>query len=341
MAEPISTESIAKLLKELPKSTLDDASQTYLPTILPLALPSPEHTLNFFTTLHLIHHTLAQPIHAAYFHETNTTPRDAALRGSVSLFLASEEKWTSANLLSAAAWKKDKLDERAVSEHFEIQVIREREHETMKAIRVGERWDKAVGVAAALVGLFRGLGERLESKSVGEAVKGLVEESQEVANGDVVIFARVFTEQVSPDHMGKVSQLMNRLPSLYRARATSRHQMVRHTQFKADNSPSIGTSTPPSRPRVPSGRIIRPRHRITSTRRAFRCLAPTTLNPSPPSNTYHFLRLVPGIRPQINRISAIVRARPRSTITGAQNSATSNRGLPEMSRCPHRALSIG
>jgi hypothetical protein len=234
MAEPISTDSIAKLLKELPKSTLDDASQTYLPTILPLALPSPEHTLNFFTTLHLIHHTLAQPIHAAYFHETNTTPRDAALRGSVSLFLASEEKWTSANLLSAAAWKKDKLDERAVSEHFEIQVIREKEHETMKAIRVGERWDKAVDVAAALVELFRGLGERLESKSVGEAVKGLVEESQEVANGDVAIFARVFVEQVSSDHLGKMSQLIIRRPSLYQAQATSRTQMVRHTQFKAD-----------------------------------------------------------------------------------------------------------
>jgi hypothetical protein len=195
--EPISSETIASLLKGLPKSTLDDAPPTYLPTILPLALPSPEHTLNFFTTLHLIHHTLAQPIHAAYFHETSSTPRDTALRGSVSLFLASEEKWTSANLLSAAAWKKDKLDERAIAEHFEIQVIREKEHETMKAIRVGERWDKAVGVASALVGLFRELGERLDGKSVGEAVKNLVEESQEVANGDVAVFARVFTEQVS------------------------------------------------------------------------------------------------------------------------------------------------
>jgi hypothetical protein len=341
MAEPISTESIAKLLKELPKSTLDDASQTYLPTILPLALPSPEHTLNFFTTLHLIHHTLAQPIHAAYFHETNTTPRDAALRGSVSLFLASEEKWTSANLLSAAAWKKDKLDERAVSEHFEIQVIREREHETMKAIRVGERWDKAVGVAAALVGLFRGLGERLESKSVGEAVKGLVEESQEVANGDVAIFARVFTEQVSQIYSGEVSQLMERRPSLYQAQATSRRQMVRHNQFEADASPCLGTSTPPPRPRIPSIRIIRPGDRPSSARRAVRRLAPPTLNPSPATNTYHFLRLVPGIRPQINRISAIARIRPRNTITGAQNPATSNRSLPEMSRYPHRALSIG
>ena len=197
MAEPISSDAIASLLKGLSKSTLDDAPPTYLPTILPLALPTPEHTLNFFTTLHLIHHTLAQPIHAAYFHEINSTPRDTALRGSVSLFLASEEKWTSANLLSAAAWKKDKLDERAIAEHFEIQVIREKEHETMKAIRVGERWDKAVGVAAALHRLFQELGERLDGKSVGEAVKALVEESQEVANGDVAVFARVFTEQVS------------------------------------------------------------------------------------------------------------------------------------------------
>ena len=151
----------------------------------------------------------------------------------MSLFLASEEKWTSANLLSAAAWKKDKLDERAVSEHFEIQVIREREHETMKAIRVGERWDKAVDVAAALVGLVRGLGERLESKSVGEAVKVLVEESREVANGDVAIFARVFTEQVSPYHSTTVSQLIIRQPSLYQARATSRTQMVRHVPIQS------------------------------------------------------------------------------------------------------------
>jgi len=256
MAEPISNDSIAKLLKELPKSTLDDAPQTYLPTILPLALPSPEHTLNFFTTLHLIHHTLAQPIHAAYFHETNSTPRDAALRGSVSLFLASEEKWTSANLLSAAAWKKDKLDERAVSEHFEIQVIREKEHETMKAIRVGERWDKAVGVAAALVGLFRELGKGLEGKSIGEAVKALVEESQEVANGDVAIFARLFTEQVSRYHPVKLSQLMIRRPSLCQAQIRSRQQTVRHSHFIADDSSAIGTPTPLARPRIPSIRII-------------------------------------------------------------------------------------
>jgi hypothetical protein len=342
MAEPISTDSIAKLLKELPKSTLDDASQTYLPTILPLALPSPEHTLNFFTTLHLIHHTLAQPIHAAYFHETNTTPRDAALRGSVSLFLASEEKWTSANLLSAAAWKKDKLDERAVSEHFEIQVIREKEHETMKAIRVGERWDKAVDVAAALVELFRGLGERLESKSVGEAVKGLVEESQEVANGDVAIFARVFTEQVSQNHSIKVSQLMIRRPSLYQARATSRRRMVRRSRCQADDSPSISTSTSPARPRIPSIRIVRPGHRSSSTRRAFRCLAPPPLNPSPPPNTHHHLRLVPGIRPKSNRVSTITRVGPRSTVSRTQiYFKTSHLSLVEMSRYPPRTLSIG
>ena len=279
MAEPISTDSIAKLLKELPKSTLDDASQTYLPTILPLALPSAEHTLNFFTTLHLIHHTLAQPIHAAYFHETNTTPRDAALRGSVSLFLASEEKWTSANLLSAAAWKKDKLDERAVSEHFEIQVIREREHDTMKAIRVGERWGKAVDVAAALIGLFRGLGERLESKSVGEAVKGLVEESQEVANGEVAIFARVFTEQASPNHSAKMSQLMTRQASLYQARATSRTQMVRHTQFKADKQsfhPHLFTSYKTSHTANQSHPTsASPYHRQTSLRTSRPFLSPS------------------------------------------------------------------
>jgi hypothetical protein len=211
----------------------------------------------------------------------------------------------------------------------------------MKAIRVGERWDKAVGVAAALVGLFRGLGERLESKSVGEAVKALVEESQEVANGDVAIFARVFTEQVSPYHLGKVSQLTIRRPSLYQARARFQHQMVRHMKLVADDSPSLSTSTSPARSRIPSIRIVRPGHRPSSARRAVRRLAPPPLNPSPPPNTHHYLRLVPGIRPKSNRVSTITRVGPRNTITRAQNSATSSYGLPDMSRYPHRALSIG
>jgi hypothetical protein len=200
--------AITTFLQKLPKQVLDDAPPTYLPTILPLALPTPEHTLNFFTTLHLIHHTLAQPIHAAYFQETKSTPRDTSIRGAVSLFLASEEAWSADNLLSVAAWQKGKIDESAVAEHFEIQVVREREHETMKAIRVGERWDKAVAVAGDLVELFKALGERLTGKSVGEAVLALVEESQEVANGDVAVFARVFTEQVSFQSQNANGRLM-------------------------------------------------------------------------------------------------------------------------------------
>jgi hypothetical protein len=198
MDNHLSSSAITKLLNDLPKQVLDDASPTYLPTVLPLALPTPLHTLNFFTTLHLIHHTLLSPTHTAYFHETKTTPRDTAIRGTVSLFLASEEGWQADNLLGTDAWKKGKLDERAISEHFEITILREREHETMKAIRVGERWNKAVEVTGGLVGLFAGLGEKLSGKCVGEAVQGLVEESQEVANGDVAVFARVFTEQVCP-----------------------------------------------------------------------------------------------------------------------------------------------
>lgn len=85
----------------------------------------------------------------------------------------------------------------------------------MKAIRVGERWDKAVGVAAALHRLFQELGERLDGKSVGEAVKALVEESQEVANGDVAVFARVFTEQVSASisHRPADSQAVKLVPA--------------------------------------------------------------------------------------------------------------------------------
>lgn len=197
MTSTISSHGVTSLVEQLAKRWLEDAPITYLPIILPLALPTPQHTLNFFTTLHLVYDALSSPAHAAYFHETNSTARDTAIRGVVSLYLASEESWTSANLLSGDAWKKGKLDERTIAEHFEITVVRETEHETMKAIRVGSRWDKGVCAAQALVTLFAGVGERLSGRCVGEDVQALVKHCWEASGQDTAAFAKGFTEQVS------------------------------------------------------------------------------------------------------------------------------------------------
>lgn len=197
MAPRISHEGVRRFVEQLDHRILGDAPPTYLPTILPLALPSPLHTINFFTSLHLIHDVLSSPTHAAYFIESRTTPRDTAIRGTISLFLESEEGWNADNLLSTSAWKAGRLDERAVAEHFEIKVVREREHETMKAIRVGQRWDKAVEVAQALVALFAELGQRLQGECVGEAVQALVQECTQSANGDAGSFAEHFGDHVS------------------------------------------------------------------------------------------------------------------------------------------------
>lgn len=194
----IDTEAVTRFVDQLDDKLLEHAAPTFLPTILPLALPSSLHTVNFFTVLHLVYDTLVSPVHAAYFIETQASARDTAIRGCVSLFLGSEEGWDTANnLLSTAAWKKGQLDERAVAEHFEIQVVREKQHETMKAVRVGERWDKGVAVAAELVMLFAELGGRLTGKCVGEAVVALVEECMQASRDDTKAFAKAFTEQVS------------------------------------------------------------------------------------------------------------------------------------------------
>ena len=196
MTSTTSAEGVTRLVDQLDKRWLDDAPPSYLPIVLPLALPSSLHTINFFTTLHLVYDTLSSLSHAAYFHETNSNPRDTAIRGVVSLYLASDEGWTSSNLLSGDAWKSGKLDERTVAEHFEITVVREKEHETMKAIRVGSRWDKGVGTAGALVTLFKEVGERLSGRCVGEAVQGLVEQCWELTGEDATSFAKGFIEQV-------------------------------------------------------------------------------------------------------------------------------------------------
>lgn len=197
MVSRISHEAIWSFVQQLDDRILTDAPPSYLPTILPLALPSPLHTVNFFTTLHLVYDVLSSPTHAAYFIESDTNARDTAIRGTVSLFLGSEEDWNPDNLLSSPSWKAGRLDERAMAEHFEIKVVREREHETMKAIRVGERWDKAAAAAQALVTLFAELGARLQGRCLGEAVEALVGECSHSSADDAITFARLFSDQVS------------------------------------------------------------------------------------------------------------------------------------------------
>lgn len=197
MTSSISQENLKSFVHDLDQSWLDDAPTTFLPVILPLALPTPLHTINFFTILHLVYDRLSSSSHAAYFQETRSTARDTAIRGTVSLYLASEEGWVADNLLSADAWKKGKLDERAMAEHFEIQVVREREHETMKAIRVGSRWNKGVDTAQALVQLFAEVGDRLSGRCVGEALQSLIQECWAATEQDPASFARSFVEHVS------------------------------------------------------------------------------------------------------------------------------------------------
>lgn len=192
--------AIRSLLANLPRSVLSSASPTHLPTTLPLTFPTPLHTLNFLVTLHLVHTVLTSPIHAAYFAETSTSPGDTALRGIIGLFLASDESWGDDNLLSASAWNTSKLDEVKVSEVFGIQVVREKTHETISAIRVGERWPPAVGVAGALVELFRKAGERLSGngkKCVGEVFAETVKETYGKGNPDLMKFTKLLMEGVS------------------------------------------------------------------------------------------------------------------------------------------------
>lgn len=97
------------------------------------------------------------------------------------MFLASEDGWGVDNLLSTTAWKKGLLGEDKVVEFFGITVMREKQHETMKGITVGERWQPGVNVSGALVDLFRGLGGKVPGRCVGEAVEATIRQARETA----------------------------------------------------------------------------------------------------------------------------------------------------------------
>jgi hypothetical protein len=173
--------ALTAFLDTLPRLVLKSASPTHLPTQLPLALPSPLHTTNLITILHLVFSTLSSPTHAAYFGVTGSDPRETAVRGVMGLFLASEDGWGADNLLSTAAWKKGLLGEDKMVEFFGITVMREKQHETMQGITVGERWQPGVNVSGALVDLFRGLGGKVPGRCVGEAVEATIRQARETA----------------------------------------------------------------------------------------------------------------------------------------------------------------
>ena len=118
--------------------------------------------------------------------------------GVLGLYLSSDEDWGMQNLLSTAAWKFGKVDEALISEVFRIETTREREHETMKAIRVGGRWEPGARVVEDLALFFKGSAGILGKLScVGEWVRTVVEDSWKDGE-EIEIFAKNFCDWVSP-----------------------------------------------------------------------------------------------------------------------------------------------
>jgi hypothetical protein len=195
----ISQAAVSTLLSGLPNDLLPTAPPTYLPIHLPLAFPTPLHNLNLIVLLHIVNNILLSPSLTSYFSETATRPTDIALRGLIGLYLASDESWGAANFLSTKYFNQGGLNEEKVVEFFGIEVMREKEHETMKGIRVGERWEEGAKVCDALVGVFDGLG-KLEGRCVGEEILRIVDAGR-IVEGDErtwsKLFARAFCERVS------------------------------------------------------------------------------------------------------------------------------------------------
>ncbi|TXT15944.1 hypothetical protein VHUM_00447 [Vanrija humicola] len=195
----ISVQAIGDFLSSLPQAVVKSAPASHLPTALPLAFPSDLHHVNFLAVLHLVNAAFAGPQHLAYFAESRETPGDTALRGVLGMFLASEPGWTAGNLLSAKAWASGELGEAKVAEFFGIEILREREHETMKGVRVGERWKPAVDVAVELVELFKTLGDGIKASCLGEDVIALltVDKERSVSDPDTALsFAKDFCHLV-------------------------------------------------------------------------------------------------------------------------------------------------
>ena len=198
-------EAISAFLDQLHPSILADAPATHFPVQLPLTFPSTLHLLNFVVTLHIVEATFSHSRHAAYLAAAGITAHDATLRGVMGAFLASDDAdtWSADNLLSAQAWAKGKMSEEKVADLFAIEVMKEREHETLQAVKVGGRWAPGVQMAGDVVGLFKRLGEAVSSrggKCVGDATVQALKAAQEGVQGmkgdSAHEFARIFCDKV-------------------------------------------------------------------------------------------------------------------------------------------------
>jgi hypothetical protein len=197
----VSTSAIDRFLAKLDdeRTILESAPRTHLPTSLPLSFPTPLHTLNILTLLHVLHHTLSHLNHGPYFAQTSSTPLDIVLRGLIGLYLASDEGWGPDNYLSNAFLGGKGMSEEKVVEFFGVEVMREREHESMRGIRVGARWKEGVDIASDLIRVFGVLGS-IGSKCIGEAMFSLFGRCKdESGDGEQYPeqFARLFCEEVS------------------------------------------------------------------------------------------------------------------------------------------------
>jgi hypothetical protein len=78
--------------------------------------------------------------------------------------------------------------------------VREKQHETISAIRVGERWEPAVKVVDALVRFFKASGDLLGKKDrscLGEGVEGLLKQTFGEGDRDLARFTKLLVEEVS------------------------------------------------------------------------------------------------------------------------------------------------
>lgn len=200
MSVDISTTAIQSFLSSMPESFSASAPPTNLPTTIPLAWPTDLHQLNFLTVLHLVYTKFTRPDHSAFFAEAGQRPTDVALRGALGLYLASDQGWDSGNFLATRAWRDGLLNEATVAEYFGIQILRERQHETMP-ITIGERYEPAVAVVTDLVNMFQSLGDSIEVGSIGEDVIALIKASKEHTDHEpehASAFAKDFCRRVSP-----------------------------------------------------------------------------------------------------------------------------------------------
>ncbi len=66
------------------------------------------------------------------------------------------------------------LGEAKVSEFFGVETMREKEHETMPGVRVGERWAPGIALVMDLVEMFQRIGNGVQANCVGEEVEELL-----------------------------------------------------------------------------------------------------------------------------------------------------------------------